>query len=201
MSPYELLYIIPSRVKEPDQTRAAISKILQTKGAEIWVEKDFGKRRLAYAIDHVRNGQYVGVEFQAEGPVLSEVKNALNVFDDILRFQIVKISNLSDKNNIKTDMLRVEPSMMASEQPKPIAAYAAPAPRIVVPAPQRDILETPGVVPQPQKPMEQTVTTPAEAKAEEKIQETEPTKVKKDPKVALEDLDKKLEEILDEQIK
>ena len=205
MSSYALLYIIPSRVKEPDQTRSATLNILKEKGAETWVEKDFGKRRLAYAIDHVRNGQYIGIEFQAEGPVLSQLKNTLNVFDDILRFQIVKISALSDKNNIKTDMLRIE--MTQSAEPMPSYARTAP-PAIVLQ--KQEALAPRHQEPQELKVVEEKIvpatpvaapSAPEEVVKEEAPKEPEAPKVKKDPKIALEDLDKKLEEIFDEQIK
>src|SRR3989344_5241157 len=192
---YELLYITPSRVKEPDQTRSLILNILKEKGAETWVGKDFGKRRRAYAIDHVRNGQYIGIEFQAEGPVLSELKNALNVFDDILRFQIVKISALSDKNNIKTDMLRIE--MTQSAEPMPSYARTAP-PAIVLQ--KQEALAPRHQEPQELKVVEEKIvpatpvaapSAPEEVVKEEAPKEPEAPKVKKDPKIALEDLDKK----------
>ena len=203
MTNYELLYIIPARVKDPSQARTAVLNIIKEKGGETWTELDFGKRRFSYAVDHARNGEYIGVEFQAETGILAQIKTALNVFDDVLRFQFSKIKNLSDKTAIKTDMLRSD-NAIKTEETK--IEMTAKEPIIVKELIKEKPLEA--VVVEKETPVEiaQVKTlesTPPEPIAEEPKTAAKPHIRKKDDthKVSLEDLDKKLEEILGEEVK
>ena len=211
MTPYELVYIIPARVKEPAHIKSSILNIIKEKGGEIWTEIDFGKRRLTYAIDHARNGEFVGVEFQAEGSKIDPIKSVLNVFDDIARFQISQMKKLSDKENLKTDILRSEitgrpemakpeiikvenfirPEAVKETEIKPIAVNAAIEQPIESKIPD-------ATAPSIEMPV-------AEAMPIQSVQpESEKSAHKKDTKttkVSLEELDKKLEELLDEEVK
>lgn len=193
MLPYELVYIIPARVKEPAHTKSSILNIIKEKGGEIWTEIDFGKRRLTYAIDHARNGEFVGVEFQADGTKVAEIKNALNVFDDIVRFQFSQMKKLSDKENLKTDILRSEITARPEMTKKPEAVKEMEAKPIAAPIEQ----------PVESKITEAIIeTSVAEAAPVQSAQpEAEKPAHKKETKVSLEELDKKLEEILDEEVK
>lgn len=211
MTPYELVYIIPAKVKEPAHTKSAILNIIKEKGGEIWAEIDFGKRRLTYAIDHARNGEFVGVEFQAEGLKIDQIKSTLNVFDDIARFQISQMKKLSDKEKLKTDILRSEitgrPEMA---KPEMIKVENFTRPEAVKEAEAKPIDET-VIIEQPAKSKAPEASAPiieapiAEAAPVQPVQsESEKPTHKKDNKtvkVSLEELDKKLDELLDEEVK
>src|SRR3990170_8300015 len=197
MTPYELVYIIPARVKEPAHIKSSILNIIKEKGGEIWTEIDFGKRRLTYAIDHARNGEFVGVEFQAERPKIDQIKSALNVFDDIARFQISQMKKLSDKEKLKTDILRSEitgrPEMA---KPEIIKVENFTRPEAVK---ETEIKPIESKIPDATAP---SIEMPvAEAMPIQSAQpESEKSAHKKDTKttkVSLEELDKKLEELLD----
>lgn len=211
MTPYELVYIIPAKIKEPAHTKSAILNIIKEKGGEIWTEINFGKRRLTYAIDHARNGEFVGVEFQAEGSKIDQIKSTLNVFDDISRFQISQIKKLSDKDKLKTDILRSEitgrPEMAKPEMIKvenftrPEAVKEAEA----KPMAEAAIIEQPIESKAPEAIAPKIETPIAEAAPIQSVQtKSEKPAHKKDNKtvkVSLEELDKKLEELLDEEVK
>src|SRR3989338_4415267 len=221
MTPYELVYIIPARVKEPAHIKSSILNIIKEKGGEIWTEIDFGKRRLTYAIDHARNGEFVGVEFQAERPKIDQIKSALNVFDDIARFQISQMKKLSDKEKLKTDILRSEitgrPAFgeARSERPemaKPeiIKVENFTRPEAVKemeakPMAEAAIIEQPSELKIPEASAPSIEMPVAEAMPIQSVQpESEKSAHKKDTKttkVSLEELDKKLEELLDEEVK
>lgn len=199
MMPYELTYIIPARIKESGQTRSAILDIIKEKGGEIWTEIDFGKRRLSYAIDHARNGEFIGVEFQTDRSKISQIKDALNIFDDIARFQISQIEKLSDKENLKTNILRSE-IFASSESRHPFRGNEniqnSPLPiKETFEKPAESLIKKTESLGMPAK---ETVAEPTIS-----AEKTEPEKVlpKKEVKVSIEDLDKKLEEILDEEVK
>jgi len=49
----------------------------------------WGRRRLAFEIEHQTEGYYVVVEFTAEPEVLTELERSLHLADEVLRFKIV----------------------------------------------------------------------------------------------------------------
>lgn len=211
MTPYELVYIIPARVKEPAHTKSSILNIIKEKGGEIWTEIDFGKRRLTYAIDHARNGEFVGVEFQAEGSKIDQIKSTLNVFDDIARFQISQIKKLSDKEKLKTDILRSEiTGRPETIKPEMIKVENFTRPEAIKEMETKPMAEA-AIIEQPVEPKTPETSAPkiemsiADAAPIQSVQpESEKPVYKKDNKtvkVSLEDLDKKLEELLDEEVK
>lgn len=89
---YELLYIIPGTKAEdevPAMTKQ-IHEILKSSGATI-VKNDFwGKRKLAYEIDHIRYGYYDAVDFDMETTTLNVLEQALRLNPIVLRSQITK---------------------------------------------------------------------------------------------------------------
>ncbi len=89
---YELLCLISNKFSETEvePIRARISKLITDQGGKITAEEYWGKRKLAYQIDGFRHGYYQLVEFDLEGPKLTEVSNRLRLSNDILRHQIVK---------------------------------------------------------------------------------------------------------------
>ncbi len=134
---YELLYIIPGTKAEdevPAQT-AQIHEFLKASGATI-VKNDFwGKRKLAYEIDHVRYGYYDAVDFDMESTKLGVLENGLRLNIAILRSQITKRKVLTPEQLAAATGLReriaakreVAKEKEAAAMLKPEAPVAEPA--------------------------------------------------------------------------
>ncbi|MFH1047282.1 MAG: 30S ribosomal protein S6 [Patescibacteria group bacterium] len=92
MRKYEIMYIIPSKYTEGemDEIIKKIAEIMTTAGAQISDTFNMGKRRLAYPVDHQRNGTYVLVHFEAESPVLAKMDLVLRMTGEVLRHMIVE---------------------------------------------------------------------------------------------------------------
>jgi len=58
-------------------------------GSEPTVEK-WGKRRLAYEIDHFREGYYVVMNFQSEPHVSQELERMMRISDSVIRYLTVR---------------------------------------------------------------------------------------------------------------
>ncbi len=105
---YELLYIIPG-TKAEDEVPAmttAIHELLKNSGATI-VKNDFwGKRKLAYEIDHIRFGYYDAIDFDMESTALSPLEQALRLNATVLRSQITKRKVLSAEQQAAASQLR-----------------------------------------------------------------------------------------------
>ena len=66
-------------------------KFLLLNGAEIIESKEWGKRRLAYEIDDLREGFYQLVTVNAGTEALDEFTRLANINEDIIRHMAVRI--------------------------------------------------------------------------------------------------------------
>jgi small subunit ribosomal protein S6 len=88
---YELMYIVRPDVDE-DGLRAAIDSVkalIEGQGGEIRKTTNWGKRRLAYEVKHLRDGHYVIVEMQLDGAKVAEIERALRIHDAVFRHLLV----------------------------------------------------------------------------------------------------------------
>ena len=68
-----------------------VSKIIETAEGKIKNLQQLGKKKLAYNIKKFREGNYVYVEFDANGSVVLSLENFFKVNDDVIRFLTVKV--------------------------------------------------------------------------------------------------------------
>ena len=66
-----------------------ITRIVGEAGGAVGNVDRWGRRRLAFEIEHQSEGYYVVVEFTAEPEVLTELERSLHLADEVLRFKIV----------------------------------------------------------------------------------------------------------------
>ena len=52
--------------------------------------EEWGKRKLAYAIDKLTDGDYTLINFHAEPTAIAELDRVLRIMDDVVRFMIVR---------------------------------------------------------------------------------------------------------------
>ncbi|MCG7335117.1 30S ribosomal protein S6 [Sporosarcina sp. ACRSM] len=93
MRKYEIMYIIRPTV-EDEAKKALIQRfdeVLTSKGAEIIESKEWGKRRLAYEIDDLREGFYQLVKVNAGAEAIDEFTRLANINEDILRHMAVRL--------------------------------------------------------------------------------------------------------------
>ncbi len=87
---YEVVYIVDPR-KTEEETAAIIEKFktLIEENAAIDEVEDWGKRRLAYAIDYQTEGYYQLVKFTSGPEFPAELKRILSITEGILRYIVV----------------------------------------------------------------------------------------------------------------
>ena len=91
MKAYELLYILDPSSNE--EVRAAVSGridgAITGQGGTIDKVDDWGKRKLAYEIDHLSEGNYILVNFHADPTHIQELDRVLRITDAVKRHMIV----------------------------------------------------------------------------------------------------------------
>ena len=101
MNKYELIYIIDTAVEETAR-KELIEKfngIIAANGGEVVKVEEWGKRRLAYAIDYKTEGYYVYVAFNGASELPKELSRNLGINENVIRSQIVKL--LEKKSSVK----------------------------------------------------------------------------------------------------
>ncbi|AXI00661.1 30S ribosomal protein S6 [Sporosarcina sp. PTS2304] len=93
MRKYEIMYIMRPTL-EDDAKKALIERfdnVLTSNGAEIIESKEWGKRRLAYEIDDLREGYYQLVTANAGNEAIDEFTRLANINEGIIRHMTVRV--------------------------------------------------------------------------------------------------------------
>lgn len=93
MRKYEIMYIMRPTL-EDDAKKALIERfdtVLTSNGAEIIESKEWGKRRLAYEIDDLREGYYQLVTANAGTEAIDEFTRLANINEGIIRHMTIRV--------------------------------------------------------------------------------------------------------------
>ncbi|SFD15403.1 SSU ribosomal protein S6P [Bacillus sp. 491mf] len=92
MKKYEIMYIIRPNMEEEAQ-KALVERfagVLTENGAEIINTKDWGKRRLAYEINDLREGFYMILNVNSNSEAVKEFDRLAKINENIIRHIVVK---------------------------------------------------------------------------------------------------------------
>ena len=92
MNQYEAMYIIVPEIDE-ETTKATIEKfkgIVESNAGEIVSVDEWGKRRLAYAIDYKTEGYYVLMSFNSAPEFPAELERNFKNDERIMRYMVTR---------------------------------------------------------------------------------------------------------------
>ena len=93
MRPYEVMAIFEATT-EPGVIQGVLDQaleVIRTTGGNPGAIDRWGKRTLAYEVNHKREGYYVVVEFTGEPRTVSELDRTLGLADEVVRHKIVRL--------------------------------------------------------------------------------------------------------------
>ena len=131
---YEILYIVRPDVEEtdlPDVTKR-VETLIQSLEGSIQNTNVWGKRRLAYEVDHLKEGHYVLTDFQIEPGRVPEMEATLKISDTVFRHLIVRKPVLKPAAATEAEAaapapLEAEAEAAAGDEPEPTTAAASDA--------------------------------------------------------------------------
>jgi small subunit ribosomal protein S6 len=91
MKAYELLFIINPTIEDElrESTMQRIDTTITSQGGLIDKVDNWGRRKLAYDIDKMSDGDYTLIDFHAEPNSIDEISRVLRITDAVRRFMIV----------------------------------------------------------------------------------------------------------------
>ncbi len=92
MNKYELAVIVSAKI-EDDERAAVVDKckaLIERFGGTITNIDEWGKKRLAYEIQKMREGFYYFIQFDAESTVPAEIESRVRIMDNVIRYLCVR---------------------------------------------------------------------------------------------------------------
>jgi small subunit ribosomal protein S6 len=130
---YDLIFIC-----RPDTPEADVDKIISTlehaateKGAKIEKTEKWGRKRMAYRVQRLREGLYVYMVVRSShGEVVKELERRLKVADAVIKYLTVRV----DEELKRQDKLKRHRERRAARRPRKTAPAAPPSPGSVEPS-------------------------------------------------------------------
>lgn len=92
MNKYELAVVVNAKI-EDDERLATIEKVKEyvaRYGGTITNVDEWGKKRLAYEIQKMREGFYYFIQFEADAACPAEVERHVRIMENVIRYLCVR---------------------------------------------------------------------------------------------------------------
>ena len=92
MNKYKLAVAVSAKI-EDDERAATIDKVkayVERVGGQITNIDEWGKRRLAYEVQHMKEAFYYFIQFDAEPAAPAEIEDNIRIMENIVRFLCVR---------------------------------------------------------------------------------------------------------------
>ena len=92
MNKYELALVVNAKI-EDDARTATVEKAkeyITRFGGTVTEVEDWGKKRLAYEVQKMREGFYYFIQFDADATIPAQVEQNVRIMDNVLRFLCVR---------------------------------------------------------------------------------------------------------------
>ena len=122
MNQYEVMYVIDTALEDSARTELInrFSELVTKNGGEVDRVDEWGKRRLAYAINYKTEGYYVLMYIKAPSDLPRELERNLQISDSVLRYLVVRY-----EGELPAKREPLKP--YAPREAAPVADAAAPA--------------------------------------------------------------------------
>lgn len=92
MNKYELAVVVSAKLEEEERAAviAKISEYITRFGGNVLNVDDWGKRKLAYEIQKMKEAFYYFVQFESDANCPNEVENNVRIMEPVIRYLCVK---------------------------------------------------------------------------------------------------------------
>ena len=92
MHKYELAVVVSAAV-EDDERAAVVEKckaLIERFGGQVTNVDDWGKKRLAYEVQKMKEAFYYFIQFDAESTAPAEIESRIRIMDNVVRYLVVR---------------------------------------------------------------------------------------------------------------
>ncbi len=92
MNKYELAVVVSAKVDD-DERAATLEKakaLVERFGGKITNVDDWGKKKLAYEIQKMKEAFYYFIQFEAESSAPAEIESRIRITDNVIRYLCVR---------------------------------------------------------------------------------------------------------------
>lgn len=92
MNKYELTVVVNAKI-EDDERAATLEKVkayIERFGGTVTNVDEWGKKRLAYEIQKMKEGYYYFIAFDADSTVPLQVENNIRIMENVIRYLCVR---------------------------------------------------------------------------------------------------------------
>jgi len=88
---YELMYIVRPELDDEglQAAVASVEQIVSAAGGSVVHSTNWGRRRLAYEVDHLRDGHYMLLHVRMDGARVVDLERALTIHETVFRHLLV----------------------------------------------------------------------------------------------------------------
>lgn len=92
MNKYELALVINAKIEDDARTDVIekIKALIEKFGGEITNVDEWGKKKLAYEIQKMREGYYYFIQFDASAECPAEIERRVRIMEPVMRYLCVK---------------------------------------------------------------------------------------------------------------
>ena len=92
MNKYELTVVVNAKI-EDDERAATLEKVkayIERFGGTVTNVDEWGKKRLAYEVQKMKEGYYYFIAFDADSTVPLQVENNIRIMENVIRYLCVR---------------------------------------------------------------------------------------------------------------
>ncbi len=92
MNKYELCVVLSAKLEDDERTAALekVQKLITRFGGTIENIDEWGKKKLAYEIQKMKEAYYYFIHFDAETTAPVEIENRIRIMDNVIRYLCVR---------------------------------------------------------------------------------------------------------------
>ena len=92
MNKYELALVVNAKIEDEPKiaTLEAVKELVTRFGGTITNVDDWGRKRLAYEIQKMKEGFYYFIQFDAEPTVPNEIEQRIRIMENVIRYLCIR---------------------------------------------------------------------------------------------------------------
>lgn len=92
MNKYELAVVVSAKIEDDERIEVIekVKALVERFDGKISDVDEWGKKRLAYEIQKMKEGYYYFIHFESEATVPSEIEQRIRIMDNVLRYLCVR---------------------------------------------------------------------------------------------------------------